>query len=96
MQAGAQEAAAALSRLLRVPVQADAFTSLDARQLGAAHGERVVVVALEARFSCCHTASICISGRTRGALYCPNMSSRVASSLASGFTTVTVQSQFGQ
>ena len=48
MQAGAQEAASALSRLLRVPVQADAFTSLDARQLGAAHGERVVVVALEA------------------------------------------------
>lgn len=48
MQAGAHEAAAALSRLLRVPVLADAFTSLDARQLGAAHGERVVVVALEA------------------------------------------------
>lgn len=48
MQAGSHEAAAALSRLLRAPVLADAFTSQDARQLGAAHGERVVVVALEA------------------------------------------------
>ncbi len=55
--AGAQEAAAALQRLLRVPVQAEGFGGADAGQLGversaadvaSSHGPRAVVIAFEA------------------------------------------------
>lgn len=48
VSAGAQEAAAALQRLLRVPVHADSVVALDTAQLGAAHGPRVVVIVFQA------------------------------------------------
>ncbi len=53
VEAGAHEAAAALARLLRVPVHAENFTSLDVGQLAASHGAssgegRVVVIAFDA------------------------------------------------
>lgn len=52
VEAGAHEAAAALARLLRVPVHAEGFTSLDTAQLGATHGAasaaQLVVIAFDA------------------------------------------------
>ena len=46
--AGAQEAAAALQRLLRVPVHADSVIGLDAAQLAATHAARVVAIVFDA------------------------------------------------
>lgn len=46
-QHGAHEAAAALSRLLRVPVTAAAFSTLDPAALGAAHAGSVVVITFD-------------------------------------------------
>ena len=48
VQAGAEEAAAALGRLLREPVHAEAFATKDAPQLTETHGNSVVVVAFAA------------------------------------------------
>jgi chemotaxis protein CheY-P-specific phosphatase CheC len=45
--AGAQEAAAALQRLLRVPVSADTVVALDTAQLASTHGARAVVIAFD-------------------------------------------------
>ncbi|MDP2340733.1 MAG: chemotaxis protein CheC [Deltaproteobacteria bacterium] len=45
--AGAQEAAAALQRLLRVPVSADTVVALDVAQLASTHGPRAVVIAFD-------------------------------------------------
>ncbi len=44
---GAHEAAAALSRLLRLPVTAEAFAHLEPAALGAVHAGAVVVVAFD-------------------------------------------------
>ena len=51
VEAGALEAAAALARMLRLPVHAEGFTSLDVNQLVASHGGgvggRVVAVSFD-------------------------------------------------
>ncbi len=68
VEAGAQEAASALGRLLRVAVHADAATHLDLRQLSAAHGPRAVVIAFQASGGVAGTLVLVVDDAVAGSL----------------------------